>query len=174
MLRSAIAACIEHGFDGVTLTDVARRADVSTPAIYNHFANKREMLVEACRAQLYGLAGQQPVHPPDPDLSIRAFLSPRFGDGRRLLLEIHLAALSNPDLAELLDDWISNRAQEWMDDTGMSLADVKAAYILLMGLAHVDSLAALDVDRAEIVSRARKMLATIYGDPSTAAAESTI
>ncbi len=166
LLRSAITACIEHGFEGVTLTDVARRADVSTPAIYNHFANKRELLVEACRAQLYGLAGQQPVRPADPDLGIKTFLSPAFGDGRRLLLEIHLAALSNPDVAELLDDWISTRARDWMEDTGMSLADVKAAYILLMGLAHIDSLAALDVDRNEIVSGARKMLAAIYDHPS--------
>ncbi|WP_419945013.1 TetR/AcrR family transcriptional regulator [Candidatus Poriferisodalis sp.] len=165
LLRSAIAACIEHGFDGVTLTDVARRADVSTPAVYNHFASKRELLVEACRAQLYGLAGQQPVRPADPDLGIKTFLSPVFGDGRPAAGDPS-RCLSNPDVAELLDDWISTRAQEWMEDTGMALADVKAAYILLMGLAHIDSLAALDVDRNEIVNRASEMLAAIYDHPN--------
>ena len=165
LIRSAVAACIEHGFDGVTLADVARRADVSTPAIYNHFANKRELLVEACRAQLYGPAGQQPDRPADPDVTIRTFLSPDFDEGRRLLLELHLAALSHPDVAQLLSHWHSTRASEWVEDTGMSLADVKAAYLLMMGLAHVDSLSALEVDNAEILRRARMMLATVYERP---------
>ena len=37
LLRAAVEACVEFGYDGATLADIARRAGVSTPAVYSHF-----------------------------------------------------------------------------------------------------------------------------------------
>ena len=31
LIRAAVEACVEHGYDGATLSDIARRAGVSTP-----------------------------------------------------------------------------------------------------------------------------------------------
>ena len=47
LLNAAADACVEHGYVGATLADIARRADVSTPAIYSHFSGKADLLVEA-------------------------------------------------------------------------------------------------------------------------------
>ena len=52
LLRAAVAACVESGYEGVTLSDIARRADVSTPAVYSHFSGKAALLVEAIKHEL--------------------------------------------------------------------------------------------------------------------------
>ena len=49
LLGAAIAACVEHGYEAVTVNDVAARAEVSAPAIYHHFGGKDELLVAAGR-----------------------------------------------------------------------------------------------------------------------------
>ncbi|NEB81534.1 TetR/AcrR family transcriptional regulator [Streptomyces sp. SID14478] len=36
----------EHGFDAVTVADVARAADVSTMTVFNHFARKEDLLLD--------------------------------------------------------------------------------------------------------------------------------
>ena len=45
LLDAAVAACIERGYEEATLSDIARRADVSTPAVYSHFAGKAELMI---------------------------------------------------------------------------------------------------------------------------------
>ena len=55
---AAVASCVEHGFEGATVNDIAARADVSGPAIYKHFGGKVEL----------HLAGQR--HPEVADLLV--------------------------------------------------------------------------------------------------------
>ena len=52
LLRAAIDACVEYGYEGATLADIAKRADVSTPAVYSHFSGKAALLVEASKHAL--------------------------------------------------------------------------------------------------------------------------
>ncbi|MEM9134837.1 MAG: helix-turn-helix domain-containing protein [Actinomycetota bacterium] len=159
LLKAAVEACIEHGFDHLTLADVAKRADVSTPAIYNHFANKDELLVEACRAELYRGAGRRGPRTADLRGMAEAYLSPEFAAARRLQLELHLASGTNPALAQLLGEWHRDRALEWVEDGFGTLADVKAAYLLLLGLAQLEAVGSLDVDRDELAASVDRMVA---------------
>src|SRR5437899_5689743 len=43
-------ALAEHGIDGISLRDVARRAGVTPPAVYRHFQDK-DQLVDAIAAE---------------------------------------------------------------------------------------------------------------------------
>ena len=80
LLRAAVASCVEFGFDGATVVDIAARAGVSAPAIYNHFGGKVELLVAAARWELARLAPRNPsVVTAAPDV-VRAFLSAEFLD----------------------------------------------------------------------------------------------
>ena len=90
LLAATVAACVEHGFEGTTVADIARRAGVSAPAIYNHFGGKVELLVAAGR---WGLDQVRPADgtPLTPEGAARAFLAGSFADTRCLLVELHLA-----------------------------------------------------------------------------------
>ncbi|MCK9928074.1 TetR/AcrR family transcriptional regulator [Frankia sp. Mgl5] len=45
ILAGALAAFYEHGYHGTTVRDIARRAGVTVPALYYHYANKQGILV---------------------------------------------------------------------------------------------------------------------------------
>ena len=54
----------EHGFDGVSIADVARRADVSDQTVYNYFPAKHDLALdraEAIRERLHGLVVGRPA-----------------------------------------------------------------------------------------------------------------
>ena len=44
-LQAALEAFLEIGYHGATVRDIARRAGLSVPGIYHHYASKQEMLV---------------------------------------------------------------------------------------------------------------------------------
>ncbi|MGV9800893.1 TetR family transcriptional regulator [Mycobacterium sp. NPDC003449] len=48
-LASALSAFVEVGFHAATIRDIARRADMSAPGIYHHYASKQDMLVALLR-----------------------------------------------------------------------------------------------------------------------------
>jgi AcrR family transcriptional regulator len=71
ILKHALAAIEEHGYDGTTVRDIARRVGVTVPTLYYHFDNKQAILVELlmssmelllarCRVAL-AEAGKNPV-----------------------------------------------------------------------------------------------------------------
>ena len=99
LLQAAADACVEVGFDAVTLADVAARAGVTPAAVYNHFADKSELLYAAGRHAIDGL-GASVVPTGDPARAVHdvvaAFLRPSFRSSRRLLLELHLAGSRRP------------------------------------------------------------------------------
>ncbi|WP_435130574.1 TetR/AcrR family transcriptional regulator [Actinacidiphila sp. bgisy144] len=54
VLAAALAEFREHGYHGTSVRDVARRAGITVPTIYYHFANKQGLLV----ALLEGAVGE--------------------------------------------------------------------------------------------------------------------
>ena len=46
LLRVALELFRQQGFDKTRMEDIAARALVSTPTVYNYFAGKREVLIE--------------------------------------------------------------------------------------------------------------------------------
>ena len=55
IVRSAVESMQEHGVRGTTTKVVARRAGVSEGSIYNHFANRSALIVEAFGAMTAGI-----------------------------------------------------------------------------------------------------------------------
>ena len=59
LIEAATRLFTEHGYEGVTLSEIARRADVSTPAVYSHFAGKADLLVAASKRELEAIGGSR-------------------------------------------------------------------------------------------------------------------
>lgn len=49
MLAMAVAEFAAHGFDGMSMRNLAEKCKVSTTAIYYHFGSKEELYTEVCR-----------------------------------------------------------------------------------------------------------------------------
>ena len=164
LVEAAAQVCAEHGFEGATLSAIARRADVTPAAIYNHFGSREDLLYAAGVARL---ARVTDVIPADAGadaarLIAAAYLRPEQAETRRLLAELHLAGGRDPRLAELLAAW----HQEWAAalagvlpaDQRHPEATVKALFLVLLGLCHLDHLSAVDVDAAVLADRVLAMV----------------
>ena len=72
-MAAAAAVCVERGYEGATVGEIARRAGVTTGAIYNHFGGRSELLVEAGRQTLAVVSGDAP--PERRHGAVRRFLA---------------------------------------------------------------------------------------------------
>jgi AcrR family transcriptional regulator len=155
LLAAAVAACVARGFEDTTLGDIAARADVSAPAIYNHFGSKEELLVAAGRWALDRLRVGDSARLTAAE-TVRAFLADDFADSRRLLAELHLAGQRHPEVAELLAKWHGDRAAEWAQRVRAPDADavVKTFFALLLGLCQIESMPTLPADAAAVADQA--------------------
>lgn len=168
LLAAAADAFIEYGFERATLVDVAERAGISAPAIYKHFGDKAELLLAAARWRLEAVASLSSTERPDPHGIAAMWLSADFARTRRLLLELHLAAAHESDVLDLLVDWHGDRAAIWIGSGAGSLDQVKAFYLLLMGLAQVDLLESLDVTRMALATQVDHMVSALFPNSPSA------
>jgi len=164
LLAAAIAACVEHGYEGVTVNDVAARAEVSAPAIYHHFGGKDELLVAAGRWALDRLRPEDGASLSAPDV-VSAFLAPSFADSRCLMIELHLAGRRHPEIAAMMAEWHADHAPSWRRRAAGTPAQRDAAvttfFALLLGLCQFDSLA-LPATRAAVERRSRRIAADLF------------
>lgn len=171
LVDAAIAVFVEQGFGQASVTEIAERAGISGPAVYKHFDGKADLLIEAARRSLdRAFADLSPTAPTPVDIA-RRWLSDDFAPTRRLLADLHVAAGRNDDLSALLADWHLDRARAWQATSGdteglASLAQIKAYYLLLLGLAQLDSLGALDADRAELQAHVARMVDALFAEPT--------
>ncbi len=168
LLDAAADACVADGFEGVTLAGIAERAGVTAAAIYNHFADKDELLYAAGRRGLLKLtatlspeaSGASAVHN-----VAAAYLRPEMASTRRLFLELHLAAARHPELAGYLAVWHSEFAKVLQDlGTGDSAtpASVKSLFLLLLGLCHLEDLDAIEAPASDLADRVDRMVDALY------------
>jgi AcrR family transcriptional regulator len=150
LLRAAVQACVEFGYEGVTLADIARRAGVSTPAVYSHFSGKAELLVEASQHELNAITTSRLPGEAGIREIARHWLQPGFASTRILVAELHCAAIRQPEVAELLRKWQHDNARRLRKQAGLSPAQVKIYYMLLLGLSHTDEVDRLGASQAEI------------------------
>jgi AcrR family transcriptional regulator len=136
-MEAAAAVCVERGYEGATVGEIARRAGVTTGAIYNHFGGRSELLVESARHTLDVVGGERHL---EVDAVVRRFLAPDFAATRRFLLELHGASSRHPDLAHLLDTWHAERAGE-IERAGGDPAAVKSLFLLLLGCCQLEAVA---------------------------------
>lgn len=166
LLDAAAAACAEHGFDGTTLNEIARRAGVTAAAIYNHFESREDLLYAAGVQSLQQVTEVVPAGAgaDAARLIASAYLQPEFARTRRLLAELHLAGHRDPQLATLLATWHKSWAEALMavlpaDDPAPD-ATAKALFLVLLGLCNLDNVPAVSADPDAL---ARKVGALIDG-----------
>ena len=80
----------------------------------------------------------------------RFWLRPDFATTRVLVAELHCAAIRQPEVADLLSSWQAENARQLMRVAGLTPAQVKTYYMLLIGLSHVDEVNGVDVDQHDI------------------------
>ncbi|MFK8025901.1 MAG: TetR/AcrR family transcriptional regulator [Ilumatobacter sp.] len=152
LLQAAVAACIEFGYEGVTLSDIARRAEVSTPAVYSHFSGKDALLVAASKRELYSITDTHLTDSLGLKGVAEVFLHPDFAQTRILLSELHNAAHRSPELAEFLAAWQTENGRRLSEKAGLSPAQVHLFYLLLLGATHVDTVTGLASGQDELVA----------------------
>jgi AcrR family transcriptional regulator len=171
LLDAAAAACVDVGFERITVAQIADRAGVTPAAIYNHFADKEELLYAAGRVAVERLAAS--ITPgADPGRGAHdvatAFLRPSFRTSRRLILELHLAAARHPELAEHLEEWHREFAalaiKRGRPNDDAPAATVKAFFLVLLGLCHLEDLDGIKTTSAALGTRVDRIVDVLY-DP---------
>lgn len=108
LLDAAIEVFTERGFDKAGVAEIARRAGVTTGAIYSRWAGKREMLVDAVDVvmshHLLHLLGGSALSAPDVLASLGADLVVNEHDSSRaLMLEAFVIARRDAEFGAMLD-----------------------------------------------------------------------
>lgn len=171
LLDAAVEACIERGYDGATLADIADRADISTMAVYNHFDGKASLLMAAARRELARLdervnatlEGRTPAERARSTMA--AFLAPDAASSRRFFAELNCVAHRHPDLEALLDEWKRERESWWAAgarSTSSAAAISKAYQLLLLGACQFDTYRGLRAPSDEVVSLLQEAAAQLF------------
>jgi AcrR family transcriptional regulator len=171
LLDAAASACAEHGFDGATMNEIARRAGVTAAAIYNHYESREDLLYAAGVRSLGQVTEvvTQPLGPASAREIAAGYLRPGLKQSRRLLAELHLAGGRDPKLAALLARW--HRA--WSEALMQVLpptdpdpeATIKTLFLLLLGLCHLEDLDALQPEPGDLEHRVERLVDAIIPPP---------
>lgn len=161
LLAAGARSFVDNGFEATRLADVARMADVSTPAIYTHFPDKDQFLLEVAWWSLQRVGLRSTNSPFDPVGTVHRYLSDDFSDTRRLLSELHLASTRNDRLAELLQEWHHEHALAVEEATGLPRSSTKALYLLLLGLCQADAMGELGTSDDELIRRVEQMVTAL-------------
>jgi AcrR family transcriptional regulator len=159
LLRAAAEEFAERGYDGARVSSIARRAGLTTGAIYANFTGKAELLLASIESrgpdQLDALLVDGLEHDPGPDLlaTLGAALTTRsVGTSRALVFEAIGGARRDPHVAELLRDHFDASARHltdyakqghdegWLDDGVDTEALVRLCFALALGSLSCDVL----------------------------------
>ncbi len=175
-LLDAAARVFElKGYEGATVAQIAREAGVSSGAIYAHYANKAELLVDALRAHSERVTAS--VLPPGASADVPTLLSAlgaRLGtrehEDAGLLVEALLSSRRDAELAQVLATALGERERGMAaliaagQDAGELVGDVSAdaaarfALMLSLGSMLVRSLDMPETDPAEWTAFMRRLV----------------
>lgn len=157
LLDAAAEVCAERGFEATTVVAVAERIGVSPAAVYNHYANREDLLYAAAvhgLGRITRLSLRSMRHPDAVPALASAYLRPEMRATRRLLAELHLASARDPRLAELLAEWhrtwLAAMLARLRAGNPAPQATVKTIFLVLLGLCHYDDLPAVRAPRAQV------------------------
>jgi AcrR family transcriptional regulator len=112
ILDAALAGVAEHGYDRLSMDDVASRAGVGKAAIYRRWPSKAAVVADAIA---HWRRRMGPVEPPDTgslrgDIEAVVAVVPDFNDTEldtiQVIVGVATAAMHNPVLAAALDDLV--------------------------------------------------------------------
>lgn len=143
LVRAAVDVFAEKGYDGAGVAEIARRAGLTTGAIYSRFTGKSELLAEAIRTsttdEFDRLFAEHRFQGRATDLleAVGEHLVTREPEpGRSVLLEAFVAARRDPEVAAMLRDHLAERAQrlsvvvDETKDAGLVATDLDTAAIV--------------------------------------------
>lgn len=149
LIDAAARAFGESGYEGATVAEIARAAGLTTGAIYSHYANKAELLVDALRVHTERAmeAVVSPEHAHDTTAFVVALanqlLERREGESS-LLFEALLASRRDPDVAKILTESFATREEGFVSvldqgqQNGEIAPDISTAaatrFVLMLGL----------------------------------------
>jgi len=117
LLLAAADVFARRGYDGTRVADIAAAADVSSGALYAHFASKAELLVAALRRHGRQLLAEALAT--DPGRPVAGLLLrigrrlPRRRDARGyLIVEALVAARRDEDVARPMRDYVGERGDQ--------------------------------------------------------------
>ncbi len=155
LLDLATRVFAEEGYAAVSVRDLARRSSLTTGAIYAHFLNKAELLVEAIDARV---ATDVETSRDRTDISFESYLTdlnrrfPERADLRALLLEGATAARNDAAVRERLTEEQGQRLASWVAEYEGAQSrgeldpevDMRAAVLMLwsmeLGLGVIEAL----------------------------------
>jgi TetR/AcrR family transcriptional regulator, repressor for uid operon len=119
LVAAAAEVFAEKGYDGAGVAEIAKRAGLTTGAIYGRFTGKAELLLAAIEAQtddeFEQLFAQNRFEGKATDIILTVgshLVTEEFDNGQALLLEAFVAARRDPEVAELLRRAIAYRTHE--------------------------------------------------------------
>jgi len=120
LIAAAAAVFAEKGYDGAAVAEIARRADLTTGAIYSRYAGKAELLIEAIDAyssdEFDELFAQHDFVGPITEIietvGVRLVTRDRTLERPELLLEALVTARREPEVAARLGAHLEQRAAQ--------------------------------------------------------------
>ena len=142
LLHAAAEVFAENGYEKAGVAEIARRAGVTTGAIYSRYSGKAELLVEAVDRHL--LPQLHSLHSNASAVDVLSHLGDHLlddlSDGTGLFLEAVVAAKRDPELAERLRDVLQSEENKLRDLIHEAIsqegADSEIDQLALMRLAH--------------------------------------
>jgi len=186
LLDAAMEVLLEKGYAGTRVSEIARKAGVTSGAIYNHFASKTELLTAAIEEQspaaISDLLGSG-----DPTAILDAFgqIGRLLPEGRNVLgptmLELIATSTRDPEVAAVVGDEFTTkeraaadlvRAAQDAGEVDSSLdadALVRFTTMVALGAVAVNALGLKQVDDAAWGQIIDRMLASARpgGQPTT-------
>ena len=120
LLDAAMEVLLEHGYAGTRVSEIARKAGVTSGAIYNHFASKTELLTAAIEEQSPG-AIEDLLGSGDPTAVLEAFgqIGRLLPEGRNVLgptlLELIATSTRDPEVAAVVGEQFSTKERSAAD-----------------------------------------------------------
>jgi AcrR family transcriptional regulator len=187
LLAAATAVFSERGYDGAGVQEIARRAGLTTGAIYANFSGKAELLLEAIGARSADELDDllRPQRQPATAGALLAEMGSHLLDPPRdgnlhagLLIEAFVAARRDADLAGLVKGLIDERAASIGAIVGVAKNDgsigpdvstdafTRFALVLALGSLLYTSIGIARPDEDEWSTLIRRIVRSLQEDPT--------
>jgi AcrR family transcriptional regulator len=117
LIEAAVEEFARNGYAATTLADIARRAGVTTGAVYAHFSGKLDLLLEALGlrsadkfVELANVAAKLPTAQLTDALA-KGLVNASLGHRAQILLDVVVFARRNPEAAKALRRMVAVRQQ---------------------------------------------------------------
>ncbi len=192
LIRAAAEVFAEKGYDGAGVAEIARRAGVTTGAIYSRYPGKAELLAEAIRHctsdELDELFASHAFEGDASDIlaTVGSHLVSRpHNPGQAVLLEAFVAARRDPQVAAALRQHLADRTRHMavlidrskdegvIDPSLDTAAMVHFAHAVGLGFLLFEAVGTTQPDPADWQALIERLIGSILTSPNPVPAAST-